>query len=347
MSATEGGARFNLVDVTVLLFLFALIPVGYATYLLFKPAQPQIESVTPSVITREERRISAGSRLVAKFKIRGTGFTPLLRARIGDQDALGFVFENPSSADVLVGPLPPGAHDLVLVDGIQDVAVARGAISVQPENPAYVRAVGWLTSLDSALVETLKTGLQHPPSAPAFTIEALGPTQPARSTIRIGNLATEIVRPELVDREAVLLIRCEAAVDDNPCAIGGSSAGQPMPIDVGLPGPTRPFNLTVTELLPATAPAEAAITVRLDADSPIVIRSGDRDRLLDRRAALVTQVNRRGAATVINLSLGLDQSRTGWTYRGRAIHPGAPFTLRTAGYEVHGVVETVALPRND
>ena len=125
--------RLNLVDATVVAFVLVLIPMAYGTYLLFQPAAPRIDSVSPSIISREERRIAVGGRLIAKFKVRGAGFTPLLRARIGDVEALGFVFENPNSADVLVGPVTPGSHDLVLWDGVQEVARAVNAVTVQPD----------------------------------------------------------------------------------------------------------------------------------------------------------------------------------------------------------------------
>ncbi len=56
----------------------------------------------------------------------------MLRASIDDTPAIGFVFENPNSADLLVGPTPPGAHDLVLYDGAQEVARARKAVVIEP-----------------------------------------------------------------------------------------------------------------------------------------------------------------------------------------------------------------------
>ena len=125
--------RFNLIDSLVVLLVLIAIPMAYGTYLLFRPGTPRIDSVSPSNITKEEQRVTNTARLVAKFKIKGTGFTPLLRARIGDADALGFVFENPNSADVLVGPIPAGPQDLILMDGVQEVARAQGAITVVPE----------------------------------------------------------------------------------------------------------------------------------------------------------------------------------------------------------------------
>ena len=55
----------------------------------------------------------------------------MLRAYIGDAPALAFVYQNPNSADALAGPLPPGAHDLILMDGVQEVARAWGVVKIE------------------------------------------------------------------------------------------------------------------------------------------------------------------------------------------------------------------------
>lgn len=338
--------RINLVDATVAAFLILLVPLAYATYLLFRPSQPRIDSVTAAVITKEERRISAGARLVAKFKIRGTGLTPLLRARIDDTDALGFVFETPNSADVLVGTVPPGPHDLILLDGIQEVARARGVISVQPEDASFIRAVGWLTRLDDHLMKALPVGLAFPTPTPMFEILALGPPVPARSTIRLGPASTEIAVEKLFDRQAVMLLRCDPMTDENPCTMGDRFENTFGPVALTLNGPTRPFNFVPSELLPATEARPATIRVRLDPGAPAsLIKAGDKDQFLDGRAAVVSQVDRQSGSAMVTLTLGVDAVREGWTYRRQRIRAGSPFTFHAADYEVRGVIESVELPR--
>src|SRR5947209_14018732 len=89
--------RINLVDAAIAGFVLVLIPIAYGTFLLFRAPTPRIVSVAPSEITREERRIAGGSRLVAKLKVQGSGLRPMLRATIDDAPAMGFVFENPNS----------------------------------------------------------------------------------------------------------------------------------------------------------------------------------------------------------------------------------------------------------
>ncbi len=132
--------RFNPFDAAVAVFVIVLIPVAYGTYLLFRAPRPVITSVKQVEITKEERRIG-GPLLVAKMKIRGSGLRPMLRATIDDAPALGFVFENPNSADLLVGAVPPGSHDLVLYDGVQEIARAPKSVRLDPivrQRPAVV-----------------------------------------------------------------------------------------------------------------------------------------------------------------------------------------------------------------
>ena len=157
--------RLNLVDAAVVVFALGLLPFAYGTYLLFQPARPRIESVSVVEVSKEERRV--GSALLRnKLKVKGSGFNPMLRARIDDAQALGFVFENPNSADVLVGPLTPGPHDPVLFDGVQEVARAVGAVVIQEDTRSFIRTVGWLTALDPEFAQTLKPGYAAPQPSP-------------------------------------------------------------------------------------------------------------------------------------------------------------------------------------
>jgi len=123
--------RFNVFDAAVAAFVLVLIPIAYGTYLLFRAPKTIITSVKRVDIAKEERRVG-GPNLVAKFKVTGAGLRPLLRASIDDEAAIGLVFENPHSADLLVGSVPPGAHDLILFDGRQEIARSPKSIVVEP-----------------------------------------------------------------------------------------------------------------------------------------------------------------------------------------------------------------------
>lgn len=326
--------RINLIDAAAIGLVLFLIPVGYATYLLFRPARPAIESVTRVEVTSEERRVAGGSMLSAKLKVRGSGLNPLLRARVGQHETLGFVFENPNSADVLVGLVPPGRYDLVLYDGVQEVARARDAVDMQPRVTTTVRASGWLTLLAPGDT-TLKPGFASDPNAPgAFRVTAIGDEQPARSRVMLGNSVADLPVTDRVERQAELIINCDWP-SVFPCAIGGQGLSQPPPITVILPGG---YTFQIEEIGPPSPPAAAAIRMELAA-LPNAMRAGDRDDLVSERAARITSISGR----TVTLAAGVDQSREGWRYRGQLLAPGSILTVATPGYVASGRVIDVTM----
>ena len=329
--------RVNLVDAAAVIFALFLIPVGYATYLLFRPSRPAIESVTRVDITREERRVAGGSLVVAKLKVKGNGFNPLLRARIGEAEALGFVFENPNSADVIVGPIAAGRHDLVLYDGVQEVARARGAVEIETLDAPRVRAYGWLTNLAPDEAAALKPGFTSDPRVPgAFEIVTIGEARPARMRIVTGTLATDFPVAGKVELAAELMVRCDAP-GAGPCSIGGAPLSQAPPITVMLPGALA---FQVEEIGPPSPPTP--VTARVQFSGPLpAMTAGDRDAMVSGRAAEIISTSG-GANPVVTLRMGADASREGWRYRGRLLLPGEPFLIRTNRYVAGGTVVSVA-----
>ena len=215
--------RVNLVDAAAAVFILGLIPLAYGTYLLFQPATPRIDSVSRSEISKEERRVGS-SLLRTKLKVKGTGFNPLLRARIDDTPALGFVFENPNSADVMIGPMAPGAHDLVLFDGVQEVARAVGAVTIDEDRKAFIRAVGWLTPMDPAVAQTIKVGFGAPAASPVFEVVAVGPIKGGRTRVSLAGSLADLPLDGRVEREVVLNLRCDPPGDYvNPCNTNGKA----------------------------------------------------------------------------------------------------------------------------
>lgn len=340
--------KLNIVDLAALILIVALLPLGYAASLLFQPARPTIESVGQTDITNAERRIVAGGSLLsAKLKVRGTGFTPMLRAYVGDQPALAFVFETPNSADVLIGPLPPGPHDLSLRDGVQEVARAVGSVRIENPSPRVVRAEGWLTKMEPAVAEALKATGTIPDGTPQFEIAALGPITPARTRIKLGTSDFDLPIHNFVERQAVIHLRCdpggiEFQSGQEPCAFGGQELRGTAPVYLVLPLPAAAIGFSVFEVFPVEPPQRARITVRLEGEVPNV-QPGDRDALLDDRAAKV--VSRQGNS--ITLDLGVDPARDGWRYRGRVVRVGGEFHWATHTYEARGRVSSVTVePRN-
>lgn len=333
--------RINLVDGMAMLFLLGLVPVAYASYLLFKTPVPRIESVTQVEVTGEERRIAAGNELTAKLKIRGSGLNPLLRARIGDHPALGFVFENPNSADVLVGRIPAGVHDFVLMDGVNEVARAEKVVEISAERAARVRVVGRLVSMPRALAEGLSVSNELQSGS---RIVALGPIEPARLRVALGDRSVDLPIQDFFERGAVLDLACDPGLRDEPCAIAGRYLNAERPVMVLVP---PGLVLAADEVLPPTAATRAEISVRLTGGGELdSVKVGDRDALLDERAATIRSVGPRTTragfdSMTIVLTGGIDEAAGGWTYRGRPVRPGERFTFDTGRYLVHGTIEVL------
>jgi hypothetical protein len=330
--------RINLVDAAVLIFVIGLIPVAYGAFLLFRPAAPRIDSVTQTDLTREEVRIANGALLSAKLKVTGTGFTPLLRATIGGRPAMGYLVENPNSADVLVGEIAVGSHDLVLFDGVQEVARANGAVTIHEALGTIVRTVGRFVALDAATAQTLKPGFASPKDArAAFDVVAIGPARPAQSRLAFGDSVVDMPIAGYVERVAVLNVRCDSP--GAACAVGGVRLTERAPTTVALAGV---YAYEIEEILPTSDPQKGRLQVRFTGPQAAVMKAGDRDLLLDSRAAVLTATPARDANGVTaTLDLGVDNSREGWRYRGRLLRPGAPFRITTDRYEADGLVVSV------
>jgi hypothetical protein len=329
--------RINLIDAAVVIFLIALMPVGYGTYLLFRPSAPRIESVSVADLNKEEFRIASGATIATKIKVRGTGFNPLLRAHIGNERALAFVFENPNSADVLVGDMPPGTYDLILYDGVQEVARVNGAVAIKHSQGMAVRAVGRLVGLTPEQAKTLQPGYQAGDVIRGgFEVISVGPPRPTHDRVRLGQGGVDVPSGS-EERPAVLVIRCDGTGVD--CSVGGISLSQPAPVPVTL---DNGISFVIDELLPATAPTRMRAQVRFTGPQVPLMQVGDRDDLIDPRAAVITAIGARDATAVTaTLDLGADPSRTGWSYRGQSIRPGATLRITTGGYEAEGIVARI------
>ena len=333
--------RINLVDATALIFVIGLLPVAYGAFLLFRPATPRIDSVTQTDVSKEELRVANGALLSAKLKVKGTGFNPLLRASIGDAPAMGFVFENPNSADVLVGELPVGKHDLVLFDGVQEVARARDAVNIQDTVGTIVRTVGRFTALDAAMLKTLQPGFASPKEKrAAFEVVSLGEPRPAQSRVAFGSSVVDLPIAGYVERTAVLNVRC-----DSPgavCNIAGVRLSERAPMMVLLSGDV-PYE--IAEILPTADPRRGRLQVRFTGPQVAAMKAGDQDTLLDSRAAVISATTARdGNSVTAVLDVGVDRSRDGWRYRGQLLRPGAPFHITTDGYEAAGLVVSIDVP---
>ena len=139
---------------------------------------------------KQEHRCLAPGLTVEWFdveiRLEGLEFRPgepgLGMVGFGSEPSLGFTFEDPNSADVIVGPMPTGAYDVALYDGGQEVARAPKAYVVEGRQiHDEIKVVGRLIDLDRATADGLQPGAAFPSTGEArVRIAALGPVQPGR-----------------------------------------------------------------------------------------------------------------------------------------------------------------------
>ena len=272
--------RLNLVDAFFGLFLVGLIPVAYGSLVLFRPARPRIVSVSPTAVNQEDRRIANGLEIRQKLKVKGEHLTPMLHASIDATPAVGFTFEDPTSADVIVGPVPMGTHDLVLFDGVQEVARARGAVVILPTPGAAVRVLGTLIQLDAATAKAMHAGQRFEVSGSvAAEILQLGDVEPDRQRVKVEAGHIEAPVTGAWQRSVALRIACQPDPDATVCRIGSTTLGDKKSPMLNVPGSSPPLRVLIGEVLPDTMPKAAIAHVRVTGQRQLfdAIRPGDRD----------------------------------------------------------------------
>lgn len=341
--------RVNLVDAFAVLVVLGLIPIAYASMLLFRSPKPQVRSVARAEVNREDRRIANGVPIDQKLKVRGEHFTPVLRAFIGSTPAIGFTFEDPTSADVIVGQVPIGTHDLILYDGIQEVARVPGAVTRLPRRGAHARIVGALIQLDRETAEKLqpKQRFTVGDDVVAELLE-LGAVEPDRHPIKVKSGTIETPVTGSWSRSVLMRVACDEDPDQPVCRVGTTTLGDPSLTVMDVPGAPRQMRVLVGEILPDEEPRMAMARVRVEAERAVVerIRKGDRElrgEPVDGRNAVVVEVQPRGADAELMLRLGVDRARDGWRYRTQPMMPGAPFSFVTDRYAISGRVLSVTI----
>lgn len=362
--------RINLLDASIGAIVLVLIPVGYAAFLLFRTPKPAITSVEPAEVTRIEERAGGGSLVAGKLKVRGNGLRPVLRASIDSQPVIAFIFESPTSADVLHGEVGPGAHDLILYDGVQEVARAVGAVKGL-QKPALiegrVRVVGTLIDLDEAAAGALRVGMKYPQEGPALSeIVGLGDTRPDVRDMRTAGARSVVTATGRWQRPAAVLVTCDLSMPDE-CRVGDEPIGNRV---MSIPGAPPALRIRVEEVVPASDPLRADARVRFIGHPELldVVKVGDVDEgapAVDGRAAALVSVGSRqlvAGETLVeqsiegssdraglraadrlamfdaDLRLGVDASPSGFLYRTRAIKVGTSLTFTTRRYVMRGTV---------
>lgn len=123
--------KINLIDAAVVLLLFGLVPLGFASWQLFR--------LPPTFVASEVfvmRPLAEGQR----YQLKGQNLRPFLRVFIGDAPAR-FLFDTPDHGEVLLPALPAGKYDLKVYDDTHEVARLTGVIAVVADDPPVVSAI--------------------------------------------------------------------------------------------------------------------------------------------------------------------------------------------------------------
>lgn len=143
--------RINLVDSAVLLAALLLLPLGVATYRVFRMPPPEIVKIDPAAL-----RINGDRRL----RVEGRNLRPYLRAFVtpagqpvafvdipANPNEAEFLVERPDRAEVRLQMLGLGSYDLYLYDERREVAHRSSAFTIVPASapPSHI--------VDAAMVD--------------------------------------------------------------------------------------------------------------------------------------------------------------------------------------------------
>ena len=148
--------RFNLIDAAAALLVLALIPLAYASWMLFRARPPIIDSVTPAVM--------AVGQASQHIEVRGRNLRPFLRAWVGTAKA-GYLFESADRAVIEVPVLAPGSYDLALFDSSKELARFPGAVTVKPpsvETPVEIELTVRFVARPEVLEEASRAARERP-----------------------------------------------------------------------------------------------------------------------------------------------------------------------------------------
>ena len=147
--------RVNLIDAAVALFVLALLPLAYGSWVLFRPRPPVIEEVTASVLANQPKQ---------HIEVRGQNLRPFFRASVGGMAAT-FLYASPDRAQVELPPLAPGTYYLAFWDDSKEIVRLPDAVTVRPvpqQNPAEVELLVRFVIRPEVLDEVKRSQRERP-----------------------------------------------------------------------------------------------------------------------------------------------------------------------------------------
>lgn len=342
--------RVNLVDAIVLALIGMLVPLAYASYLLFRTPPSTLTDVEPkSMVLGPNPRV----------RITGTNLRPFMRVSFNDEQGRTFLIGSTTSAEVDLPDLAPGTYDVVLYDYAQELSRLPQAFTVLPPMPAPTATLvvtGTFIGLTSAQAEALTTGTRLGNGSDAGEVLAVGEAQPSSARLRSGGTVVNVTLDGQVQVPGAVRVTCwlENNADGSlRCVSPGRQHPATVTTDaiLNLPlGAQDWANFQVAEVFPPTPPVFSTVRLRA-ATLPSVLNrvtTGDRDLsgpLFP--GAWVGRVTAAGPGQDLTLRLPVQRVADGWQYRNQPLKAGRPLRFETSAYVIEGTVLEFTEPAAD
>jgi hypothetical protein len=333
--------RLNVVDAVLVVLALSLVPLGIASYTLFRTPPPVLSAVSPATTISDSR---------LRVTVRGENLRPYMRVSLGNYQGRSFHFLNTTEAEVEFADVPPGVYDVVLYDVTQEQARLPKAMTITPsalpDSQAIV--VGTIANLTAAQAATIKPGM-------VFTGvgEVLAIGKPAKQSTRVlaGNRIVEIPLDQAMQVPVTIRLSCYVrTAQGQPECAGAGVALRPLALlFIETPMGTLPLQV---EQVRSLAPLEPVrVTVRFSGDPGVLahITKGDTDAsATGNELAATATVDTAGSTGTsqreVDLVVQAQRSASGWVYGDGPLRLGGVFVFRTAAYEAQGHVIRLTPP---
>ena len=342
--------RINLIDAGAALLLFVLIPVAYGAYVLFRTPPAKITSITPDKLYHGPNQ---------RIEIHGVNLRPYMRVTFSGIQALTFIINSTTSAQVEVPTLPPGAYDVGLYDYKQEVdhlPKALTVLSIAPVPSIDMEISGNFKGLNEIKAREFQPGVKLAKGDIVAEILRVGTPVPSVFRLVAGtSILTMPVAGEL-ELPASLRVRCFAEVAADAmvrCMVPGPLRAAPVAPDsmLMLPASEGWVGFQISTVALTAAPAVATVRVLFSATPAVaaMMRAGDVDvdavaYATALRAKVVTVNSISGGTADATLAVPAALGSTGWIYNNQTLKAGLPLRFETASYVITGQVIGMTTP---
>lgn len=334
--------RFNLLDVVAGIVILALVPLGYAAYLLFRTPAPSLTGIDPPQIQLEREM---------RLTIRGANLRPYMRVSFDNIQTRTFLFKDETTAEVVFSDVPEGQYDVVLYDYAQERARLPKALTIGPPvlPVTTVHTAGFLTGVKADQAAQFVVGYKFLDSA---EILRAGDPSPDVARVEAGAQVVDIPVQATVRIPVLLRVFCSVQTGADGRGECRSVVGPVVGpgVYITLPSSAGRLPFIVTDVQPPVAPTTLEVRLRVapQDDAIAVTRQGDLDlgRAQNQFAAgAVVRQSPTAASPVMVLSVPAFPSAIGWYYGGQLLRVGSVLSFTSPRYVLNGNVISVQEPQ--